>query len=179
MNGNWWKIAGWILILVACQTPTQTEAETEHSDAITELAEPETESRIPSFEMVNAAGETLNLKSFEGKKIFLNLWATWCGPCVAEMPSIQALYRQADRENTEFVLLSLDDRFETATQWMKQKNYEMPVYHAKSGKLPPLFQVQGIPTTFIFDENGQITFRHVGMENYAQEKFQEMLRSAR
>ncbi len=129
---------------------------------------------LPAAQLLNTKGEVIDLSSFKGKKVFVNLWATWCPPCVAEMPSIQELYNQTRQTNTEFVILSLDKNFEIAQQWARQKNYDLPLYYA-SGELPEALQVTGIPTTFIFDEAGNLIFNHVGSENYSRQKFVNML----
>lgn len=129
---------------------------------------------IPAAQLINTSGEVIDLSSFKGKKVFVNLWATWCPPCVAEMPSIQELYNQTRNSNTEFVMLSLDKNFDIAQQWARQKNYNLPLYFA-SGDLPDALQVAGIPTTFIFDEEGKMIFSHVGSEDYSKPKFVKML----
>jgi thiol-disulfide isomerase/thioredoxin len=130
---------------------------------------------LPQMTLINAEGNPVELTSFKGKKVFVNLWATWCPPCVAEMPSIQALYEKAGSENAAFVLISFDKSFETAKKWVKQKNITVPVFGANAADLPQLFQVEGIPTTFIFNENGDLIFSYVGQENYSKDKFVTLL----
>jgi thiol-disulfide isomerase/thioredoxin len=132
---------------------------------------------LPAAQLINEKGELVDLSSFKGKKVFVNLWATWCPPCVAEMPSIQELYNQTRSSNTEFVMLSLDKNFDIAKQWAMQKKYNLPLYYA-SGDLPEALQVAGIPTTFIFDEEGNLIFNHVGSEDYSRPKFVKMLTEA-
>lgn len=129
---------------------------------------------LPAAQLLNTNGEVIDLSSFKGKKVFVNLWATWCPPCVAEMPSIQELYNKTRNANTEFVMISLDKNFGIAQQWAMQKNYNLPLYFA-SGELPADLQVAGIPTTFIFDEEGKLIFNHVGSEDYSRPKFVKML----
>src|SRR5690349_20904999 len=62
-----------------------------------------------NFSVKDLSGNTIDFKNFRGKIVFLNLWATWCGPCRSEMPSIQKLYEGIDKEKVSFVMLSLDD----------------------------------------------------------------------
>jgi thiol-disulfide isomerase/thioredoxin len=131
---------------------------------------------LPEMALVASDGSKVQLSSLKGKKVFVNLWATWCPPCVAEMPSIQKLYNQTNREQSEFVLISFDKNFETAKEWVKRKQLDIPVY-AVSGELPPLFEVGGIPTTFIFDENGNLVFQQTGSDDYSKQKFVQMLSS--
>ena len=68
---------------------------------------------LPLFTMENTAGQTINLSSFKGKKVFVNIWATWCPPCGQEIPSIEKLYSQADTGKAAFILLSLDENFDS------------------------------------------------------------------
>jgi len=132
---------------------------------------------IPSFEMTDANGNKVNLQDLKGKRIFMNLWATWCPPCVAEMPSIQDLYNKTSG-NAAFVMLSFDEDFNKAKSFVARKQFSMPIYYA-AGPLPNLLNVDGIPTTYIFDENGKLVFSHTGMSDYADEKFVAMLSGTR
>ena len=129
---------------------------------------------LPSFSMVNNSGEVTNLAKFKGKKVFVNLWATWCPPCRVEIPSIQKLYAATDKNKAVFVMLSLDNNFETAKQFAAKTKLGIPVYYP-SGNLPPLFKVESIPVTFIFDEKGKLIHRQEGAANYNTEYFTKML----
>jgi thiol-disulfide isomerase/thioredoxin len=129
---------------------------------------------LPEMALITDDGKTIQLSSLKGKKVFVNLWATWCPPCVAEMPSIQQLYATTGNNGTEFVMISFDKNFETAKKWVKQKGLDLPVY-AVNGDLPELFNVEGIPSTFIFDEEGKLIYRITGSEDYSKSKFINML----
>src|SRR5688572_10374333 len=61
-----------------------------------------------NFTLKTLTGEAVDFNQFKGKVVFINLWATWCGPCRVEMPSIQELYNEIDKEKIQFVMLSLD-----------------------------------------------------------------------
>lgn len=127
-----------------------------------------------NFVMENASGEKVSFASLKGKTVFVNLWATWCPPCVAEMPSIQALYNQTAGDDVAFVMLSLDDKFDKAKNWMANRSHTMPVYFA-AGDLPPVFQVRSIPTTYVFNPAGKIIYKNIGQEDYSKPKFVKML----
>ena len=120
---------------------------------------------LPSFALQDANGTPLDLKSFAGKKIFVNLWATWCLPCRAEIPAIENLYRAADKNKAAFLLISLDNNFAKAKNFARRKKLTVPIYYP-ADSLPELFQVQGIPTTFIFNENGELQQMVEGAANY-------------
>ena len=129
---------------------------------------------VPSFSVQNATGSIINLQSFKGKKLFVNLWASWCPPCKREMPSIEKLYKSLDTARVEFLLISLDDQFELARKYVSSQKLKLPIYYPAE-RLPLLFQVQGIPATFIFDESGEMIKRVDGGENYDTKEYKTLL----
>ncbi len=136
---------------------------------------PATASALPGFRMRNGRGEIVDLAQFRGKKVFVNLWATWCPPCRAEIPSIESLGAKTDPGKVEFVMLSLDDNFDKAKTYAANNNMKLPVYYPASD-LPQLFVTDGIPMTVIFNEKGEILFNEVGSANYDTKRFQDMLK---
>ena len=132
-------------------------------------------SALPAFRMRNGRGEIVDLAQFRGKKVFVNLWATWCPPCRAEIPSIESLGAKTDRSKVEFVMLSLDDSFDKAKTYAANNNMKLPIYYPASD-LPQLFVTDGIPMTVIFNEKGEIVFNQVGSADYDTPRFQELLK---
>lgn len=129
---------------------------------------------LPAFTVQDVQGKVMNLQSLKGKKVFVNLWATWCPPCRREMPSIEKLYRAVDKNKVAFVMLSLDDNFNKAKAFVKQLQLSFPIYYPAEN-LPALFNVEGIPTTFIFDENGKLIQRIDGGDNYDTQEYRNLL----
>jgi len=120
-------------------------------------------------------GEKINLaKSFEGKAVFLNFWATWCPPCVAEMPSIDALYgRCGDRVG--FACVTSEGR-ETVQDFLKTKRHSLPVYLIR-GEPPVAFRTNGIPATFVISKERKVVLRHVGGADWADETVAQFIES--
>lgn len=135
---------------------------------------PQTSATLPDFMVKTDQGKTVNLKSFKGKKVFVNLWATWCGPCRREMPSIEALYNKTKGKKVEFVMLSLDDDFNKAINYKSTNKLTMPMYYP-AGNMPALFNVDGIPATFVFDEKGELIKTIQGSTNYDTQDFVNLL----
>jgi thiol-disulfide isomerase/thioredoxin len=131
--------------------------------------------QLPSFKMMDASGNIVELSSFNGKKVFVNLWASWCPPCRREMPSIQKLYKTVDPSKAVFIMLALDDSFDKSKDFVKSKNYDMPLYYPAE-PLPALFNVAGIPVTFIFNEQGQIIHKTEGSDDYNKAKYVNLLK---
>ncbi|MFD2526850.1 TlpA family protein disulfide reductase [Flavihumibacter stibioxidans] len=129
---------------------------------------------LPSFMVMDSEGKQINLQDLKGKKVFVNLWASWCPPCRAEMPSIQKLYEKTQGSNVAFVMLALDNDFNKSLQYMSGKGLILPAYYP-AGPLPELFNVPGIPATFIFNEKGQLVRKIEGSDNYNTDEFVKLL----
>ena len=130
---------------------------------------------LPAFKMTDANGRIIDMASLKGKKVFVNLWATWCPPCRAEIPSIEKLQSKVDKQKVAFVLLSLDENFELAKNFAKKNNMQLPVYYPAEG-LPAIFKTDGIPATFIFDEKGGLMKQNNGMDDYDTDEYVQLLK---
>ncbi len=129
-----------------------------------------------SLRLVNAKGEKVSMEQFRGKVIFINLWATWCPPCVAEMPGINALYNEVNEEEVVFLMLSVDQDFEKAKRFKEKKGFDFEVYQADGG-IPQMYYSQSIPTTFIINAKGELALTHTGMADYNTPEFKKFLRA--
>jgi thiol-disulfide isomerase/thioredoxin len=146
---------------------------TEGSETVTSSDNNEAK-QLPAFKMLDAQGNVVDLTSFNGKKIFVNLWASWCPPCRREMPSIQKLYNSVDPSKVAFIMLALDDSFDKSKDYVNSKKLNMPLYYPAEA-LPALFNVPGIPVTFIFNEQGQIIHKTEGSDDYDKAAYRKLL----
>ncbi|AHM62367.1 alkyl hydroperoxide reductase [Flammeovirgaceae bacterium 311] len=129
------------------------------------------------FQMVDLEGNTVAFESLEGKVVFLNIWATWCPPCVAEMPNIQSLYEKVGSDKIAFVMLSVDEGgMGKVKKFIARKGFTFPVY-MPAGPLPQEFYSQAIPTTFILSPEGKIVARQEGMAEYDTREVRDFLQS--
>lgn len=133
-----------------------------------------------NFTIKTINGESVPIEELKGKVIFLNLWATWCGPCRAEMPAIESLYKGIAHENLAFVMLSIDRKNDEAKvkNYVTTKGFTFPVYLVQSpfpNNLPEVLQVPSIPTTFVINKKGEIVYKNVGTANYDTKKFRNFL----
>lgn len=127
------------------------------------------------FRMVDLEGKTVTFESLKGKVIFLNIWATWCPPCIAEMPNIHSLYKKMDPEKIAFVMLSVDEGgMEKVKKFVDKKGYTFPVYLPAS-QFPQEFYSDAIPTTFIISPEGRIVAKQEGMAEYDTKEVREFL----
>jgi thiol-disulfide isomerase/thioredoxin len=164
-----------IAVLVAGLFSCSSSAgETENPMVGATSQQPKKATTLPTFNMTDVDGIAVNLSSFKGKKVFVNLWATWCRPCRAEIPSIELLAGKADKNKTVFVMLSLDDDFNVAKNFAKTGGLRLPVYYPAE-KLPALFKTEGIPATFIFNENGDLIKQNIGAADYSTAEYIRLL----
>lgn len=129
-----------------------------------------------SFLLKDLDGKSISFDQYKGKVVFINLWATWCGPCRNEMPGIQKLYDAVGNDDIVFVMLSVDREGEQrkVSSYVAANKYSFPVF-MPSGNLPEQLNVPSIPTTFIIGKDGKIALHHVGSTNYNTEKYRRLL----
>lgn len=109
-----------------------------------------------------ADGKETNLSNFVGKKpIYLNFWATWCPPCVREMPFMEELYPQY-KDKLEFLVVSVDNKKSDVDAFLKKTGYQMPIYTTDNDAAGKAFGIQGIPASLLISPEGKIVKFHVG-----------------
>src|SRR5208283_2065798 len=119
-----------------------------------------------TWKLEDLGEQPVQFSRFKGKTVFLNIWATWCGPCVGEMPSIARLAEnpRLKGKNIEFVCVSTDDSTATVVRFVRDKNWPMTVLRSES--LPPVFLTEAIPATYIITPGGRIVAAEVGANDW-------------
>lgn len=125
-------------------------------------------------ELYYADGKPANFSDFRGKIVFVNNWASWCPPCIAEMPTIEQLKNSLPAEDVVFVMVSFDRDPQKGIGWMEQKGLDLPVYFPGK-KFPEKFITSSIPTTFILDRNGKVIHTQIGMADYSSAQFKQQM----
>lgn len=121
-------------------------------------------------------GRVLDGSSLRGKVVFLNFWATWCPPCIAEMPDINRLYNRIENENIIFLMVSVDDDFQKAEKFAANRGFAFNIYRSVSG-IPGVFAGNVVPTTYVISPQGRIVVKREGMAEYNTASFREFLLS--
>lgn len=127
------------------------------------------------FFFADETGRVVSLAEFEGSVIFLNVWATWCPPCIAEMPSIQSLHDEMKEvPNVAFILVSMDEEFDRAKQFMQRRNFSMPIYHYRS-RSRETYESTVIPTTYVITKDGRLAMEKRGLAKYDTPEFKDFM----
>lgn len=123
----------------------------------------------------DSEGKVIDLASLKGKVVFVNFWATWCPPCIAEMPSINGLYKKhKDNNNVVFIMADVDGTMDKSLKFMKKKKYMLPV-HVPASSMPKEYFAGSMPTTIILDKEGRLSFHHVGAADYSSPKISSFI----
>ncbi|WP_230475435.1 TlpA family protein disulfide reductase [Faecalibacter bovis] len=128
-----------------------------------------------NFEMKDLNGNTIFLSDLKGKVVFLNFWATWCPPCIAEMPSIQLLHDKFKNDDEVIILtLEVDGKQDKIQKFINRKKLTVPVYMPNSSIPLELFDGT-LPTTIIFDKQGNVAHTTLGMADYSGQDIVDFL----
>jgi thiol-disulfide isomerase/thioredoxin len=124
---------------------------------------------------VDLNDQPVPFSKFKGKTVFLNFWATWCGPCRSEMPSISELARnpRLRDKNIVFVCVSMDASTEMVREYVENKGWPMTVLRADN--VPPAYYSDGIPATFVIAPDGRIAAFEVGAADWSEPHVLEFL----
>jgi peroxiredoxin len=124
------------------------------------------------FTLTDLQGKTWTLKELKGKVVLVNFWATWCPPCRKEMPDLNTLYQRFKDQG--FVILAIsDEEADKVKPFIAERNISYPVMLDPGRKINELFQVEGIPKSFVYDREGKLVAQSIDMRT--QKQFLEML----
>ncbi len=152
-----------ITIFVGCQSASEKQTE-----------ESLPESLVDRIQMEDLDGKEIKLADLRGKTIFLNYWATWCRPCLAEMPDLDKAARILTEENFVFLAAS-DEGIDKIKKFAAKYDYSFQFVHLKNSVFD--LDIMALPTTMVIDETGKIVYNEVGARDWSNEKELENLRN--
>ena len=132
------------------------------------------EKLVDRIELTDLDGETISLDDLKGKTIFLNYWATWCRPCLAEMPDMDKAAKILGDENFIFLAAS-DEEMEKIQKFAFKNKYSFQFVHSKTSVFD--LDIMALPTTMVIDSKGEIVYNEVGARDWSSKKELENLRT--
>lgn len=135
--------------------------------------------KAPDFILKTLSGEKVKLSDFEGKKVILNFWATWCTPCREEMPTMEQVYKKYKNQEVEIVAVNATVGKETVDkvrEFTEELNITFPIPLDLEGEVFKVYQIYGLPTTYFIDSKGVIHSVRFGPmdENYMTQELEKM-----
>jgi len=125
-----------------------------------------------NWELMSGMGTQVNLSDYKDKVLVINEWATWCPPCIAELPSLASLYKKYDKQ-VVFMFVT-PDKPEKVVDFLQKNKMDIPVYFI-FGNTPTLLQSSTIPTTFIIGKNAKIVVKKTGAADWNSGQVHEIL----
>ena len=123
-------------------------------------------------------GEELTLEQYRGQVVLLDFWATWCGPCIAEMPNVKLAYAKHRDRNFQIIGISLDTSITPLEAYIQGEGIEWRQYLDSTGQIGRLYGVRAIPSTFLIDGAGivrRVNLRGLALERAVAELVRENL----
>lgn len=125
-----------------------------------------------NWKLINSNGDVLEFNTLEGKVIVVNFWATWCPPCIAEMPSFQKLY-DGYQDKVVFLFVASDEEKKVVT-FLNKNEYTLPVYFEVTNR-PAEMQSNSLPTTYIINRKGEIVVNKTGAVDWNSNRIKDLL----
>lgn len=172
------KVGGWIIVISGVimlsngiinkldNYKSQNQNKVENNQSLNNQEEKQEKEKIKAldFTLYDQYGKEHRLSDYKGKTVFLNLWATWCPPCREEMPYIEELYKEYNKNNDDIVILGVaspnlgrERNEEYIKNFLKQEGHTFPVVFDEEGSLVTQYGINSFPSTFIIDKDGYIT----------------------
>ena len=129
----------------------------------------------PGFRFKDQSGRQYSLVDFRGKVVLVNFWATWCPPCLEEMPSIEQMQQRMAKAPLAILALSVDDSWGPVNQFMKQNGFTLPVYSDFDKRISTLYGTSMYPETYVVDKRGKVAYKVVGATDWMSSEMLKFL----
>jgi cytochrome c biogenesis protein CcmG/thiol:disulfide interchange protein DsbE len=154
MNKMLSVILATIIALCLMTTACQSKQDSGQAPQVGKLA--------PTFQLPDLNGQNVSVQDLRGKPVLVNFWASWCGPCVYEMPYIQEVYDKWSGDGLVVLAINIGESLSQAREFMESSQLSFPVLLDKDGKVAEQYNVRGIPMSVFIDREGIIRAMKIG-----------------
>lgn len=168
-----------VLLGVACDSGYSDERQEQPSvnPVVVRQAPPDMGSQAPDFQLIDLQGNWQALPDYRGKVVLLNFWATWCGPCRVEMPSMERVYQDLKNEGFAILAISSDPQGSIVTRpFVAAQGLTFPILHDSDYQVSGSYGVRTLPMSFLIDRNGTLTQRVFGAWDWDSGEARELIR---
>lgn len=132
--------------------------------------------KAPDFELETLDGDEVKLSDYEGERVMVNFWASWCGPCRAEMPDMQKLHENEDIKILAVNLTDTESSEKNVPNFADDLGLTFSILLDQDNEVAGLYQIQPVPTSYMIDSDGIIQNKALGALNYEQmlQQFEKM-----
>ena len=131
----------------------------------------------PGFSLSSRAGDTVSLEQLKGQVVMLNFWASWCGPCRAEMPLLEQMYKRYSPLGFTLVGVNVDADTKDAEKWLAATPVTFPVLFDKESKVSQLYDVDAMPSSVFIDRKGNVRYLHRGYKAGDESEYLNQIRA--
>ena len=174
-----WGFVGWVILVLALLLGAGWMARDRFLPV-------DVGSRAPTFLATDLQGRPVRLEDLRGQVVLLNIWATWCGPCRDEMPSMERLHRELGPHGLKIVAVSVDaargavaadgQAGGDVAEFARQLGLTFTIWHDPSGQIQRTYRTTGVPESFIIDRNGIIQKKVIGATEWDTGSHPELIR---
>jgi len=130
----------------------------------------------PNFTLQDADGETFELAKAKGSWIFLHFWASWCGPCKKEMPTIQKLADAMQGEKFKIIMVNTAEDEDTVFEFLSTIDVEVNTLMDVDGLVTEIWKPRGLPTTFLINPEGEVKYQAIGGREWGEPVYVDFIK---
>lgn len=133
--------------------------------------------KAPEFKLdaIKNASQKIALSQFQGKVVYVDFWASWCGPCKRSFPKLEALRTKYKDKGFEIVAINMDENIDDAHDFLKQFSVSFPIVRDASGAVAEQYKVKGMPSGYVIDQSGRVNYIAEGFDNDDEKAIEEMV----
>lgn len=120
--------------------------------------------------------EKIGIRDYRGKLVYLDFWASWCGPCRQSLPILNEIRGKFKSKGFEVVAVNVDENLADALKFLSKYPVDYPILLDPNGSMPGVYQIKGMPTAYLIDDKGKIIYKHVGFKKKDRKKIEKLIR---